>query len=189
MPSCRCRSVLRLSPDRLTGATPVDRPGRICSGRPPGGCIRAVTSTCEQHRAICPFSRPIPPRQPVNARVNMCCMPPPSGTVSPSPALPAGPSLPSSDVKPQVQVPIFESSCYHRVSCRRAVSAAIQEKGCSPMSGLGRSNVSAAANAAADAVVTPQSTTPPVIIRNCSRLGMQATPPTLKLGFGWLRRR
>ena len=45
-------------------------------------------------------------------------------------------------------------------------------------------------DATPDTVVTLQ---PPVseivVVRNCSRLGRQANPPSLRLNFSWFRRR
>jgi hypothetical protein len=58
------------------------------------------------------------------------------------------------------------------------------------MSTLEYSNGPAAAGAAADNVVTPQSAASDLFfVHNCNRLGLQATPPTFRLSFGWLRRR
>ncbi|MDF2824877.1 MAG: hypothetical protein K0R68_2285 [Mycobacterium sp.] len=58
------------------------------------------------------------------------------------------------------------------------------------MSMLGTANGPGAANVAADNVVTPQSAPGELqFVHNCSRLGLQATPPTFRLNFGWLRRR
>lgn len=58
------------------------------------------------------------------------------------------------------------------------------------MSVLETANGSGAAKTAADNVVTPQSTSgEPQLVYNCSRLGLQANPPTFRLNFGWLRRR
>lgn len=37
--------------------------------------------------------------------------------------------------------------------------------------------------------VTPLSPSTQVMVRNCSRLGMQATPPKPMFSFGWFRRR
>ncbi|WP_157517002.1 hypothetical protein [Mycobacterium sp. MS1601] len=41
-----------------------------------------------------------------------------------------------------------------------------------------------------DMGVTPLSTgAEPQFVYNCSRIGLQANPPSFRLGFGWLRRR
>ncbi|WP_199255466.1 hypothetical protein [Mycolicibacterium mengxianglii] len=57
------------------------------------------------------------------------------------------------------------------------------------MSPLDCANGAVAAIEALDDVVTPQSTAEPAFVHNCSRLGLQATPPTFRLNFSWFRRR
>lgn len=58
------------------------------------------------------------------------------------------------------------------------------------MSTLGFFPDTTAAQASCDTDVTPQSENSDVLfVHSCSRLGLQANPPSFRLSFGWFRRR
>lgn len=54
---------------------------------------------------------------------------------------------------------------------------------------LGCSPSPAVTDGMSDTVVTPQHAEVPLHVYSCSRLGLQANPPSFRLNFSWFRRR